>query len=72
MGVLAVSTISATNPVIVLDYHNLVADKDHGDAIKIAYGVDGLGILVVKNVPKLAEARQNLLPLAYQYARCVC
>ncbi len=33
-------------PVIVLDYNVLKADRDHGDAIKRAYGVDGLGILV--------------------------
>jgi isopenicillin N synthase-like dioxygenase len=63
-----VKRVSATNPLVVLDYADLVADRDHGDAIKIAYGFDGPGILTVKNVPRLTELRATLLPLAHKFA----
>jgi isopenicillin N synthase-like dioxygenase len=51
---------------IVLDYNDLVADIDLSEYIAQAYGEDGLGLLTVKNVPGLVEARNALLPLSYQ------
>jgi hypothetical protein len=57
------------SPVVVIDYADLVADSQQlGASIAAAYGFDGLGILAVKNVPRLTELRKDLLPLAF---RCV-
>lgn len=54
--------------VEVLDYNDLMNGKDCSDQIERAYGVDGCGILTVKNVPGLVEARKCLLPLAKDFA----
>lgn len=43
--------------VVLLDWNELQGEKDFKEEIHRAYGVDGLGILCVKNVPGLAEAR---------------
>lgn len=43
--------------VVMLDWNDLQGDRDFNEEIRNAYGVDGLGILCVKNVPGLAEAR---------------
>jgi len=53
--------------VVVLDYHALVKDEDLGPSIAEAYGFNGFGLLVVKNIPGLVEGRQRLLPLASQF-----
>eukprot|EP01080_Neovahlkampfia_damariscottae_P009325 gene9325-1412_t len=63
---------SATNyklaaKVVTLDYEDLKNKKDLKAEIEEAYGKDGLGILVVKNVPKYVEYRKNLLSLAKQF-----
>ncbi|KAI9184335.1 hypothetical protein H9P43_003388 [Blastocladiella emersonii ATCC 22665] len=53
--------------VVVLDYNLLTAEgTDYSDAIEKAYGSanDCLGVLVVKNVPGLADKRLRLLELA--------
>ena len=54
--------------VEVLDYNDLLNGKDCSDQIERAYGEDGCGILTVKNVPGLIEARKSLLPLAKDFA----
>lgn len=54
--------------VVQLDYNDLVEGKDLTAEIGRAYGMDGVGVLTVKNVPGFTEARQALLPLAYKFA----
>src|SRR5437868_5333827 len=54
--------------VVTLDYNDLIAGKDLSAQIAEAYGVDGIGVLTVKNVPRFVEARARLLPLARQFA----
>jgi len=52
--------------VVLLDYADLLeGKKDFGDAIERAYGDGGLGILAVRGIPGFLEARQKLLPLAW-------
>ena len=43
--------------VVLLDWNELQGENDFKEEIHRAFGVDGLGILCVKNVPGLAEAR---------------
>jgi isopenicillin N synthase-like dioxygenase len=54
--------------VVTLDYSDLVECKDLTEQIETAFGIDGIGLLTVKNVPGFLEARQRLLPLARQFA----
>ncbi|RYH00699.1 hypothetical protein EON65_48870 [archaeon] len=54
--------------VVELDYHDLVEGKDLTAQIERAFGVDGVGVLTVKNVPNFVQARQKLLPLAKTFA----
>eukprot|EP00299_Pterocystis_sp_00344_P009784 c4228_g1_i1.p1 GENE.c4228_g1_i1~~c4228_g1_i1.p1 ORF type:complete len:359 (-),score=86.90 c4228_g1_i1:18-1094(-) len=54
--------------VVVLDYQDLVAEKDLSAEIARAYGFDGLGILAVRGVPGFDEKRRRLLPLARAFA----
>lgn len=54
--------------VVQLDYNDLVAGKDLTAEIERAYGMDGVGVLTVKNVPGFIEARQAALPLARKFA----
>lgn len=54
--------------VVELDYADLVAGVDLTSKIQQAYGVDGVGLLTVKNVPDYVEARSRLLPLAKKFA----
>ncbi|KAL1496552.1 hypothetical protein AB1Y20_014158 [Prymnesium parvum] len=56
------------SPVVTLDYADLAAGKDLSAAIGAAYGYDGLGILAVRGVPGVREAREALLPLAAAFA----
>jgi isopenicillin N synthase-like dioxygenase len=60
--------MTASVNVVEIDYNDLVAGADLSDKIQIAYGIDGLGILTVSNVPGLNEARENLLVLGRQFA----
>ena len=53
---------------ITLSYHALVRGDDLSADIERAFGVDGLGILTVSDVPGLMEARSRLLPLASTFA----
>ena len=58
-----------TTSIVELDYNDLVDDtKDLSSQIEEAFGVDGVGLLTVKNVPSYAEARQELLPLSRRFA----
>eukprot|EP00128_Syssomonas_multiformis_P017561 Colp12_sorted_trinity150504_noHs@30867 len=57
----------ATNGVVILDYEDLKNGKDLSQSIEAAYGYNGLGLLVVRNVPGYQERRQRLLPLAYKF-----
>ena len=54
--------------VIVLDYEDLVNGEDLTEQIAKAYGKDGIGLLTVRGVPGLQEARGRLLPLAQKFA----
>lgn len=55
--------------VVALNYRDLIqADYDASEAIREAFGFEGLGILVVKNVPNSAECRAKLLPLARRFS----
>jgi isopenicillin N synthase-like dioxygenase len=53
---------------VILSYEKLLNGDDLTEEIAKAYGVDGLGILTVEGIPELADARSNLLPLAYRFA----
>jgi len=55
--------------VVVLDYADLKAGKDLSASVEEAYGFNGIGLLVVKNVPNFVELRQKLLPLGAQFAK---
>lgn len=54
--------------IVVLDYHDLIADIDLSPQIEEAFGWEGLGILTVKNIPNLVELRSKLLPLAREFS----
>jgi len=63
--------MSAAPSAVCLDYDDFLtgANPEALDAaILRAYGPDGLGILFVRGVPGLAEARDALLPLAREVA----
>jgi hypothetical protein len=40
-----------------------VDDRDLSASIEAAYGPQGLGILIVEDIPGVQELRRNLLPL---------
>lgn len=55
---------------VVIPYSKIVdKDADLHDEIEKAYGYDGLGLLVVDDVPQLPQLRQALLPLALKFAK---
>lgn len=53
---------------VTIDFEDLLNGSDLSKEIEEAYGVDGLGLLTVKNVPGLVDARQSLLPLSLKFA----
>lgn len=55
-----------TRNVPILSYADLVAKADLGAVIEEAFGYDGMGILVVSDVPGLNPKRDDLLPLAFK------
>jgi hypothetical protein len=60
-----------TAKIVVIDYKDLLNEQaDLSEAIKVAYGFDGLGLLAVRGVPNLTELRKNFLPLAHKYVIC--
>src|SRR5688572_23684248 len=54
--------------VVTLQFADLLAERDLGDAIYRAFGPTGLGALVIAGVPGYAEARQRLLPYGHALA----
>mmetsp|Transcript_22852 Transcript_22852/g.65966 ORF Transcript_22852/g.65966 Transcript_22852/m.65966 type:complete len:375 (+) Transcript_22852:45-1169(+) len=62
------SEAAAEPSVVVLEHADLVAGLDLSAQIEAAYGPGGLGMLWVRGVPGLVEARQALLPLARKLA----
>jgi isopenicillin N synthase-like dioxygenase len=54
--------------VVVVEYDDLLADKDLSAEIETAFGYDGVGVLAVRGVPDLQERRKELLPLAHRFA----
>lgn len=56
------------NAVVTIDYLDLVQGIDVSDQIASAFGLEGLGLLTVSNVPQLKEFRSALLPLAQKFA----
>lgn len=60
-------TVSQGEP-IVLDFDALVSNEDLSSFIQNAFGKDGLGVCIVKNVPNLRTLRKRLLLLASQFA----
>ena len=54
--------------IIELDYDDLVNEKDLSDKIEKAYGKDGLGILLVNNVPNLEKVRKPALENTFKFA----
>lgn len=58
-----------TAKIVEFDYAELV-DKALclNDKIRDAYGPEGVGICLVRNVPGYVEARKKLLPLGFKLA----
>lgn len=54
--------------IVCLEYNDLIAGKDVTTQLLKAYGPGGFGILFVRGVPGLEEARQALLPLSRKLA----
>jgi hypothetical protein len=54
---------------VVLDYQDLLSGQDLTTLISEAFGLDGLGVLLVKNVPNLLPLRKRLLVLASEFAK---
>ncbi|ETO00345.1 hypothetical protein RFI_37102, partial [Reticulomyxa filosa] len=55
-------------PLVILDYNDLVNRANLQALVATAYGQEGLGILLVRNVPGLKEKREELLKLARSLA----
>ncbi|KAL3913159.1 MAG: hypothetical protein SGPRY_008083 [Prymnesium sp.] len=51
-----------------VDYADLATGADLSPAIRLAFGPEGQGLLVVRSVPGVMEARKALLPLAFAFA----
>ncbi len=47
----------------------LISLQDLGESIEKAFGYNGVGLLVVKNIPEFAQTRAQLLPLAGKYLK---
>eukprot|EP00478_Filoreta_tenera_P000582 GABV01000587.1.p1 GENE.GABV01000587.1~~GABV01000587.1.p1 ORF type:complete len:411 (+),score=177.70 GABV01000587.1:28-1233(+) len=63
-----VSKLSDSMPVVVLDYESIAKGDNLLESIKEGFGPDGLGLVIVKNVPGFVDAKQKLLPLAHKFA----
>jgi isopenicillin N synthase-like dioxygenase len=67
-------SISVSDDVVVVDYQDVIADPSSphshsiADPLERAYGSSGFGILVIRNVPGFAEAKQAFLPMAHALA----
>jgi isopenicillin N synthase-like dioxygenase len=72
MSSTTVDYVSDCCPVVLLNYSD-ISNPDQSSAkllesIRVAYGNDGLGILVIRGIPKFQEYRAELLPLARSFA----
>jgi hypothetical protein len=60
--------------LVVVEYEDLTAPADDQnqnglmEKLEQAFGMDGCGIIGIRNVPSFKEAKQELLPLAYPLA----
>lgn len=61
------STIQA-EPVMI-EYEDLLNGKDLSQQIEKAFGFEGLGLITVRNVPRVMDARKKCLRLAHEFAR---
>ncbi|GAM22591.1 hypothetical protein SAMD00019534_057660 [Acytostelium subglobosum LB1] len=59
---------TTNNGVVILNFEDLIKKKDLGASIEKAFGYHGIGLLVVKGIPKLPELRDGLLKLAPEYS----
>lgn len=54
---------------VCIDFNDLKGrDVDLSESIEKAFGFEGIGLVTVKNVPGVLEAREALLPLSYHLA----
>ena len=60
--------MASTIKIVEIDYSALVNEEDLTKSISEAFGIHGIGVLTVKNVPEFIEARQKLLPLSKTFA----
>ena len=55
--------------VVRFDFEKLKSPDSNLDSeIEEAFGIEGIGLAIVENIPGYIEARQTLLPLAHQLA----
>lgn len=61
--------MAVVGDVVVVDYSELVGETTEALREKIAkaFGYDGLGLIAIRNVPGVAEARAQLLPYAHKF-----
>ena len=52
------------NNIISVSYNDLISSKDITKLIKQAYGLNGLGIILVTDYPNLGEKKTKLLKLS--------
>jgi len=52
--------------IVVLEYEDLVSDKDLSEQILKAYGAGSVGALGVRGIPNWAEMRDKTLPLSHK------
>jgi len=55
-----------STPLVVLEYEDLLSDKDLSEEILRAYGAGSLGALGVRGIPNWVGMCQQTLPLAHQ------
>ena len=60
--------ISQTLVAVEVDYNQLFNGYDISREIDEAYGMNGLGLLVVTNVPDVAKIREELLQCSFDIA----
>ena len=66
----------SNNNIQILSYSELLDSSNQENCkssitsqIISAFGYNGLGVVLIKDVPEYAEARRRLLPLASEFAR---
>ena len=64
-----VEEAAAQPSIVILNFGDLVNGENLSDQISTAFGSDGLGILLVRDIPGYVEARRSLLPLAQKFSK---